>query len=257
MTSSATIHSTLGDPNHGGALFTIPPEVRDEIYRLVVRKRYTVYITRPKSEVFLPSRDDLAILKVSKAINHEASDILYAESVFRLSMNFSSDEVSSVPAHLANRMTNVELNFQDLAYFPRLFSSPRFHKNVNAICHAANASFASNDIKRNLLHIRFFGCCPDMMAILSSDFSKTLNAFIGFRTVVIEVVSVCARYLVRVRLMGIEKSFGDLQKETTIAMGQQILAILTPTLGPAETAVHGDVSCFVLHPQDYVASSAR
>lgn len=259
MTSSATIYSTLGNPNHGGALFTIPREVRDEIYRLVVRKRYTVYFTRPKSDVFVPSRDkhDLAILQVSKAINHEASDILYAESVFRLSINFSSDEVSSVPAHLANRMTNVELDFQDLAYLTRLFSSPRFHKNVNAICHAANAIFASNDIKRNLLHIRFFGCCPGMMAILSSDFSKTLNAFIGFRTVVIEVVSVCARYLVRVRSMGIEKSFGDLQKETAIIMGQQIMDILTPTLGPAETAVHGDVSCFVLHPQDYLASSAR
>ena len=259
MTSSATTYSTLGDPKHGGALFTIPPEVRDEIYRLVVRKNYIVYITRPRSSRSLPSRDehDFAILQVSKAISHEASDILYSESVFRFSMNFRSYEISCVPAHLANRMKNVELHFQDLWNLLSLFSSPRFHKNINAMCHAATADFASTEIKRNHLQIKFFACCPGMMAILSSHLSETLNALIGFRTVGVEVVSVCVYHLVRLRSKGVRKNFQDLQKEMIIHMGQQILDILRPTMGPVETAVLGDFPCFVLHPREFLASGAR
>ena len=257
MTSAATTYSTLGDPRHGGALFTLPREVRDEIYRLVVRKRCVFYITRP-GNVPLPSRDqyDFAILQVSKAINHEASDVLYAESVFRFSMDFYSFKVSSVPAHLANRMKTAEIDFQGLHYNPPMLSYPGFYANANAILDAAFAGFASTDNRRNHLHIRFFDCSPDVMRMLSTHFSKTLNSVIGFRTVLVQNVSVCATYIARVRSMGIQKSFGDLQKEATIIIGQRMLEILTPTLGPAETAVPGDVSCYILHPQDYLARSA-
>ena len=94
------------------------------------------------------------------------------------------------------------------------------------------------------------------MTMLSTHLSETLNAFIGFGTVVVQIVSVCATYLEIGPTTDVQKSFGDLQKETAIAMGQQILDVLTPTLGPAETAVPGDVTCYILHPQDYLARSA-
>ena len=259
MTSSATTYSTLGDPKHGGALFTLPREVRDEIYRFVVRNRYVIYITRPGSGDPLPSKGkhEFAVLQVSKAINHEVSDILYAESVFRFSMTFGTYKVFSVPGHLASRMTNAEIDFQGLTYCASLYSYAGSHKNTNAICDAATAGLASTDIKRNHLHIRFFNCCPGMIMILSSSLSKTLNAFIGFRTVLIEVVSVCVTYLEIARSTGNPKPIGVLQKDITMVMGQQILDLLTPTLGPAKTAVPGHVNSYILHPQDYLASSAR
>ena len=258
MTSSATIYYTLGDPKHGGALFKLPREVRDKIYRLVVRRRYIFYITRPRTGDPYPSRGthELAVLQVSKAINYEVSDILYAESVFRFSMFFSKYKVSSVPGHLANRMTNVEIHFQGLTFGALFVSYARLHRNTDAMWDAATAGLASTDIKRNHLNIRLFNCCPGMMTVLSSSLSKTLNAFIGFRTVLIELVSVCVTDLERVRSTVIEESFKVLQKQMTITMAQQILDVLTPTLGPAEAAVPGDVSCYVLHPQDYLARSA-
>ena len=37
---SSTSNYRLGDPSHGGALFLLPREVRDEIYRLLVKGRY-------------------------------------------------------------------------------------------------------------------------------------------------------------------------------------------------------------------------
>ena len=258
MTSSATIDSTLGGPIYAGALFTLPREVRDEIYRLVIRKRYIIYITRPGSGDAFPSRGkhEFAILQVSKAINHEVSEILYAESVFRLSMDFCSFKHSFVPAHLYNRMTNAELDFHGLSYGPPFVSFYGFCENAKALLDAATAGFDGTDIRRNHLHIRFFDCCPGVVTRLSSHLSKASNAFIGFRTVLIQVVSISARYLRRLRNMDLQESFGDVQKETTITIGQQILDLLTPTLGPAEVAVPGDVSCYILHPQDHLARSA-
>ena len=254
MTSSTTTYSTLGDSTYGGALFTLPREVRDEIYRFVVRKRYIIYITRPGSDDPLPStgKHELAILQVSKAINHEASDTLYAESVFRFSMNLKLFEAFPAPAHLANRMTNVELDFKSYTYN---------WEHTYAIIDAATAGFADTDIRRNHLHIRFFECNPLVMTRLLTHLSKALNAFISFRTVHIEVFSVCPRYLEgrEELLMDLFGFFGDLQelrKETSITIAQQILGLLTPTLGPAETAVRGDVNCYIWHPQDYLARSA-
>ena len=249
------MYSTLGNPKHGGALFTLSRELRDEIYRFVVRKRYIIYITHRWSCDPVPSRGkhDFAILQVSKAVNDEVSDILYAESVFRFSMDFSAYVVSSVPAHLINRMRIMELDFDGLSYHPGC------RENTNVICDAVVAGLASSDIKRNHLHIRIIDCCPDWMSMLSRYLSKMLNAFIGFRTVRIEVdsISASARYLAYAQTMWIYESFVDLQKEMTSTMGQQILEVLTPTLGPAETAVPGNFSCYILHPQDYLASSAR
>ena len=258
MTSSATIYSTLGDPKHGGALFTLPRELRDEIYRLVVKKRYVTSVTRRARHASSPSSDkhNFAILQISKAINHEASDILCAESVFRISMNFYSSKVSSVPSHLANRMKNAEIDFYGLSYDPIMWCR-EFHENANAICDAAFANFAGTDIKRNRLQIRFFDCFPSKIEMLLTHLSKTLNAFIGFRTVLIEVDSVCTDFLRSVRSTGNKTPFEDLQEKATVIMSQQILEILTPTLGPAEPAFPGDVSCYILHPQDHLARSAR
>ena len=259
MTSSATISSTLGDPKHGSALFTLPREVRDEVYRFVVRKRFVIDITRPGSGDTFPSKGkhDFAILQVSKAINHEASDILYAESVFRFLMNFYSFKLTSVPAHLANRVANAEIEFRGLHYYSPDVSYRGFHENTNTLFDAASAGLASTDIKRNHLHIRFFDSCPGMIAMLSTPLSQTLNALVRFRTVLIEVVLVRVAFLERARSKGVQKPFRVLQKEMTITMGQQILDLLMPTWGPAETAVAGDVRSYILHPQDYLASSAK
>lgn len=37
---ASTSNYRLGDPSHGRALFLLPQEVQDEIYRLLVKSRY-------------------------------------------------------------------------------------------------------------------------------------------------------------------------------------------------------------------------
>ncbi len=85
-TTTSNIESTLskttlrGDPKHGGALFTLPREIRDDIYRLLVKGRHNVYSTLEDEEgrIFtkstVPDKPDLVILQISRAISHEAEE---------------------------------------------------------------------------------------------------------------------------------------------------------------------------------------
>ena len=75
----------------GGTLFKIPRQIRDEIYRLLVKGRYLIIHESPPSDIKStePSATAyLAILRVSKAISHEALRIMYQESMFHYVLEF-------------------------------------------------------------------------------------------------------------------------------------------------------------------------
>ena len=85
----------------GGLLFNLPPELRNEIYRYLVKGNYVLsgppkllFEVAPVSRV----RPHLNILLVSKTIRNEAMAVLYSESRFRIHINFSPDEVSRLSA---------------------------------------------------------------------------------------------------------------------------------------------------------------
>ena len=81
----------------GGLLFNLPRELRDEIYRYLVKGNYVLneppkllFEVAPVSRV----RPHLNVLLVSKPIRNEAMAVLYSESRFRIYINFVPDEIS-------------------------------------------------------------------------------------------------------------------------------------------------------------------
>ena len=92
---------------------TLPRELRDKIYRLLVKKDYNIYITHCKNGAIKLKKEEheFAILEVSKAISHEVLDILYSEGNFRISIDFSTGGTHGIPgfpSQITNRIKNVE-----------------------------------------------------------------------------------------------------------------------------------------------------
>ena len=130
-----------------GTLFRLPRELRDKIYRYVVKGRYVIcrnkwgisdleYLSQgaeglseydPRREGFNPGvvlsysglphfNSDLRVLCVSTTISDEAMAMLYSESTFRIDridISFSEDDVSWLSSKDAiDRMMNIELNIR-------------------------------------------------------------------------------------------------------------------------------------------------
>ena len=116
-------HTPLSDRKHGGDLFYLPQEIRDMIYRYLVKGRYLD--SKPSKEnersrgapgTAEDAGADLSILRVSKIVGYEASEILYSEGVFRFIIDFKcrDDEMVKDKTHRLNRlapmMNNVVLD---------------------------------------------------------------------------------------------------------------------------------------------------
>ncbi|KAF6229506.1 hypothetical protein HO173_011546 [Letharia columbiana] len=106
----------LGDSEHGGALFTLPREIRDEIYRLLVKGRHCVFLpSEPVHGDTLTDgidkfdKHDLVILRTSKAISREAHEILYSESIFRYGINFWASKALEPPIRAVYRMQKMKM----------------------------------------------------------------------------------------------------------------------------------------------------
>ena len=117
--SSPTSLSSLGDPQHGGALSIHPRDVRDEIYLSVVKRCYiipirqgkicTARITANESKFGMRKGRELALFTVSKAISHEASEIWSSESSFSFKVKTvdQGNQNICLPAKLTGRLKRV------------------------------------------------------------------------------------------------------------------------------------------------------
>ena len=100
----------------GGMLLNLPRELRDMIYRHVVKRTYLVC-----AQPFQPNAGsgdlsispNLSILRVSKTISVEAMAVLYAESTFRIYVHFETRQTFRLPSIPAvDRMMNIELDVE-------------------------------------------------------------------------------------------------------------------------------------------------
>lgn len=257
-----SIKSTaLGNSQHGGALFTLPRELRDEIYRLLVKKRYIIYITPHEDNHVTTEKHDLAILEVSQAVSSEALEILYSEAVFCFSVDFRSDDYPRRPSQLTNRIKNVEFNIIGLGICPALCSSQtpclRHLDHPDIFYHSAMAKFTDAEIAGNSVRIRLLLCDPDSIEDLFVSTFETLKVFMGFRTITIEVVPIS----VSSRELGMSKReqwvFPWLSKEHDSQIGQEVKSSLEPTLGPAAEEYHGDVQHLTFHPGKNAIKSTK
>ena len=192
--SSMTSHVPLGDPKHGGALFLFPREIRDEIYRLLVKGSYLDIgcfnrILYPRTDV----RPDFAILQVSKSIGREATEILYSESVFRFVLttrtygeNILNPDLDRIK-RLAPMIPNVIFDVYNSSMRDRILGTGDLWHAMNMAILAQD--FGGLDIRRRSLLVRLLDCSKygDGATRVSPVYQR-LKAFVGFRAATVEVL---------------------------------------------------------------------
>ena len=188
-----TSHGLLGDPKHGGALFLLPREIRDNIYRLLVKGNYLdtgCFCHHSNEDLYARTdvRPDFAILQLSKSIGREATDILYSESVFRLVIT-----TWSLGKHIfspdLDRMKRLAPIIQNVILDLRTYSKTlTFYETNMGI---AIQNFGGLAIRRRSLLVRMLGSSEHWITGKGLPrICQQLNAFVGFRIATVEILPV-------------------------------------------------------------------
>ena len=108
-TSPTASKITMENPGLG-TLVKLPREVRDEIYRYLVKGAYhllhPVPFFVPPSQRRKRSKFDHTTLQLSKTINHEAAEVYFSESSFAINL-FYIEGMTKVPQESFDRMMSV------------------------------------------------------------------------------------------------------------------------------------------------------
>lgn len=252
MLSYPTTSTGLGNSRHGGAIFNLPREVRDEVYRLVVKGFYPIYVPHGKTwtAAIRTKESDFAILKVSKAISQEVLEVYLPESVFRFIIQLSQPATICLPSKLTNRMKNVEIVLNDTSLSHLNYRGLR-SDHINTACRAGIAPFTGAHIARNSLRFLFSCCGPDMIDMLSVHLYETLKALTGFRTVIFEVEpSGCLAHEKRMGWITAEEL-----SEVIDGIVQEMKNTLVPTLGPATERVLDGKGYLTFHPREQLVNT--
>ena len=265
ISSSSTKVTALGDPHHGSALFSLPREVRDEIYRLVVRSFFFIHVVHEdkidptqitaaetkygisrECHYGMPKECDFALVKVSKAIRHEASEIWFSESLFVFTMNTEPNRPITLSHTFTNGMKNVVL------WFPP--SSEDYGLGVVdydrklTIFKTAIDPFTGSHILRNSLQVNFIWLGPDRM--IDSVWGSIFNIFkavTGFATVSFTYED----FPFPSGGLSGRKSNSHVRRQIS-QVGRNVLE---PTLGPG---IEGHVNvreCLTFHPRKHQINS--
>ena len=262
MASTISNPTSLGDPKNGGALFTLPRELRDEVYRLLVKRRYTVF-GDPSPKDTMVAKPDLAVLRVSRAISCEAHEIFYSESILRYQINLQDyDTIKAVtpPAQPVNHMKKVKMMISGLEPLKATaIDRLRYNRHANDICAATLQNFTGAQIFRDNCQIQFLGFNPDMIGSLKTHILPTLAAFTGFRTLLIEVYledDLKADLREEVKVFGETGVAGKIMKRFKSAI-QVMQKAMEPTLGPAKRYYYAFSYDLEFHPSEHVPSILR
>ena len=236
---SNTADAQLGDPSHGGALFLLPREIRDEIYRLLVKGRYladkplnysngggtTNYGKSNGEKINDENKDnidgeeilsedegpDFSIFRVSKFLSDEAREILYSDSVFRFIIDWSfpiGNEIAHGKLHrlkkVASLMMNVVLDVE-CPYFDyaEWFYSRECTKYVETLEQSIGLTmdlFGDVDIIRHSLHLRFLETSTDF-ALWNTSLGQSNRRSTVFGTVCQRLETLLSLRVITVEVM--------------------------------------------------------
>lgn len=253
--------TALGNSRHGGALFTLSRELRDEIYRLLAKKRYNIYITRCKPSYDTQKKSDLAMLEVSRAISHEASSILYSEAIFGFAVDFSAHDNMLLSSRITKRMRNVELDLTGI--LPSLLSPPpsfsttyTYQKQYNTIFQSAITDLLGADIARNSLRIRLI-CRHAIIKPFFADILERAKGPMRVRKLILEVVPIHAAFEEVKWQRDLQRWGWSLCEDQAVQRRQDIKHMLEPTLGHAAEEYEEYVQHFTLHPGQHAIKSTK
>ncbi|CAD6575264.1 MAG: hypothetical protein ASARMPREDX12_007172 [Alectoria sarmentosa] len=229
----------ISGPNDGGILFKLPPEVRDEIYRYLVKGRFVITVSPSWTFVakFNATSDpgfdvdgaDFAILRTSKAVSREAIKVLHTESTFESWLDF--DEFGPYTQHakgVTDRMMKLKYHIVGLGgAFQTQFDSEglsRFYlENMKDICESTIDHFSGTEITRLSMQI-ILHSTTELDNAFTSPLFQSLKRLGGFRGVRVEF---------RSSLPILERNEPQIASDHMNEVMQAARAHLEPALGPA------------------------
>ena len=256
MASTVSKPHPLGDSKHGGALFTLPREIRDEIYRHLVKESYVILFPSGfihESAFKLVDKPDLGIFLISQAISLEAQEVFYSESVFHCSMDFKSHDSLAVSTQMVKRIKNLKIEIQGInySYHDDYYTS---EADMMATWKTFIGDLRGTETLRNTIHIRFCSSTPAMIEPLSNCFLPPMRAFTGFRTVVVEI-SPLRSYQIQMKHERSESAHTD---RTFTAVYQRMIHVvkeaMEPSLGRATISNKGFGNLVEFHPREHVSA---
>ena len=269
MAPTVSKHKRLGDRNHGGALFILPRELRDEIYRLLLKRYYTIFYSKPLKWQKSKTRDKktynpgLVILRLSRTISFEAQELLYAESIFHVTVDFGMNSVElKRPTQALNRVRKVKITIKGLTPqfdgYDAKYSAAGLNHRIEAICGHTIDNFMGTLIRRDSCHIQLCEIGSHIVFPLTSYLLPKFAAFNGFATVLVEVSTEkkneqsvpkqCYHY----RRNSSQSITRILESFGTIVTGK-----MEPTMGPTISSIHGFTIRLEFKPRQHVPSILR
>ena len=186
----------------------LPREIRDEVYRLVVRGDYIAAgqlpLRRAKPKFKSKSRSNdyrttattslkLAVLRLSRSINEEATDIFYSESTFHFNMYHGSTEGRDTTALFASseaihQMMNIDINIEmdDLEVYVKgtgLGTLFALHEERLQVWNSLMRCITHGESRRKTICIRCRSCCPDITTKMPRWMYASLGRLSQYRTV--------------------------------------------------------------------------
>lgn len=234
-----------------GTLIKLPREIRDKIYRYLVKDHY-----RSKHHDWIfesPNHPHPAVLRLSRALSHEAISLMYSESTFIYFINYSSGGAypHQTPESVAKRLMKIDLHLFGLID-PRSapFEEAAYLENKNNICETIIGQFTGTIITRTSMHITFHSVksLASLISVLKTPLCRALEEFKGFRTLEVEL---CCRLT--------DDEISDAERtgyEVTRTL-ESFEERLSPALGPAtyrSNGVSGGFHCIgqlAFHPHRF------
>lgn len=259
--------------------FSLPREIRDEVYRLLVRGDYIAAGQPPSGQsksnascTAATTSLKLAVLRVSKSINEEATDIFYSESTFQFniykgSMKGRDTTTLFVSREAVYQMMNIDINivmddlelYLDSIGLDSLFA---LHDQRRQIWNSLMRCITRGETRRETICIRCRSCSPDVLTKMSRWMYTSLERLTQFRTVVVVLSPpLIVETSDKGTTHGTEQSVEHL--ETLESCMKRIKHCLQHELGPA-VASHKHhpghlqyASMLEFHPQEHLSKILR
>ena len=262
--------ATTGDPVHGGALFTVPREIRDKIYRLLVKGHYFTVDDYPTERGDIPT----AIYRVSRAISQEALHIWLSESSFSFDVNFDRYQNNGVPHEHMKCMEKVVLRLKNIPVIHADNEKVGINRasildHVRTTCKRGIAPYMAEDFACNTL---ILGIKWQLLYLMDATIDETLSPILEtfeavsrFETVAFKIAkereeySRCSNPVPRsmVQYLDLIQEVDTTYEEQFQEVARVIRNKLEPVLGPAFENHSPYVSVIGFHPQKFLTGGTK
>ena len=257
----------LGDRNHGGALFILPPEIRDEIYRLLLKSHYTIPYSGPTKCHGRKNRDKktvepgLVIFRVSRIISYEAQELFYAESTFHFTVDFGT-YMGRLECPTLKRVRKVKIMIRGLTSqldgYDAMYTPAVYSHRIEAICRPTIDEFMGTKIRRDSCHIQFCDFGSPVVFPLTTYLLPKLAAFNGFNTVLVEVLTKeNYEQVARKQRYHHGRDAGQRITRKLEGFGTMMTGMMERTMGPAISRDDGFTIRLEFKPREHAPSILR